>query len=260
MKLFDLVRSIQPKWLIIVPVILAAYVTAKGDASKSRPTTNAEPTIVQMQANRELSTTEGQTSIEVDRVLKIVPEGHIFNIIDQETDPSGLEVYLRSEDFFVVRHAVARLSNINTDDARKILRALWEKAEPYNVGQFERILTNSVSATKLAHSILKIEPTSISARNYLWSQADSEITVVRLDVARAIGEIGEERFVPIMSKLGSDSDSDVAFTAISALERRGMKGGDASNLLLVLENIIKDSPHKEVIQYAENLISKIRGH
>lgn len=188
---------------------------------------------------------------------EIAPSTSIFHIIEKETNVSMLLRFLKSEDVFEVRYTIDRLSEINTDESRQVLMDLWAQVEPYNSDPFFPIFENPITSTRLSHAVLKIDPEISRARSYLWSQVESKNSVVRWDVAKAIGEVGGEQFVSIMSKLGADRDMDVAYAAISSLEDRSMSGGDATESLQVLNAIVNQSPHNEIVEYASALISRI---
>lgn len=241
-------------------VIFAICISGCIDSNNERSAnpSNLSVKVVTNADQSEVGANDATTPFFVENSVgyEIAPSTSIFRIIEKETSVSMLLRFLQSEDVFEVRYTIDRLSEINTDESRQVLMDLWAQVEPYKSDPFYPVFENPITSTRLSHAVLKIDPEISQARSYLWSQVESRNSVVRWDVAKAIGEVGGEKFVSIMSKLGADRDIDVAYAAISSLEERSMSGDNATELLQILNSIVNQSPHNEIVEYASALISR----
>lgn len=242
---------------VIFAIYVSGCVDPNHEISANRSNSGVKVPTNANQIQVEVANATTQYFVENSGSHEIAPSTSIFRIIEKESNVSKLLPFLQSEDVFEVRYTIDRLSEINTDESRRVLLDLWAQVEPYNSDPFFLVFENPITSTKLSHAVLRIDPEINRAISYLWSQVESENSVVRWDVAKAIGEVGDEQFVSIMSKLGSDQDIDVAYATIGSLEERSMSGGDATESLQVLNSIVNESPHNEIVEYALALISRI---
>jgi HEAT repeat protein len=80
----------------------------------------------------------------------------------------------------------------------------------------------------------------------------SPLVEMRLEAARAAGEIGEKSAIPELIELTSDEDLEVQIVAVSAM---GLIGGDVAQRLLL--DIVDDPDSQELFEAATDALEEI---
>ena len=180
--------------------------------------------------------------------------------VEGASNREELTDFLNDNSFETVRNALLVLDERYPKYSKELAYFLWKGEGRYKDKSFNRFRNEPVYAVIIAHWALVYDPDLISARNFLIAQRFSHNSIVKTDLALAMGELGGSEFALVMQELARSNDMDELSIVIGSVIRKGRRGASSDDLIPVLNQIIANNAHESTTVRAANLKSLLLNY